>query len=71
MNKSRSEKGQQLSQQMKRAVEASIIKKAEAHTAAFKMINLNPTTYEAPKKRTGTRRSVVRLNEGETFPRLK
>lgn len=34
----------ELSQRMKRVVEASLIAKAEAHTAAFKMINLNPIT---------------------------
>lgn len=34
----------ELSQRMKRVVEDSLIAKAEAHTAAFKMIKLNPAT---------------------------
>lgn len=45
-------KKRELSQEMKRVVQASVIAKAEAHTAAFKMINLNPTTYETPNHRT-------------------
>jgi hypothetical protein len=47
----------EMSQQMKRVVEVSTIAKAEAHTAAFKMINLNPTTHETPEHPTRQPRS--------------
>jgi hypothetical protein len=52
MKKTGTKKSSQLSEEIKRVVEASVIAKAEAHTAAFKMINLNPQTYENPKHRT-------------------
>jgi hypothetical protein len=52
MKKTGTKTNPKMSSQIKRAVEASDIAKAEAHTAAFKMINLNPTTYETSKNRT-------------------
>jgi hypothetical protein len=36
----------ELSREMKQVVEDSVIAKAQAHTAAFKMIRLNPQTYK-------------------------